>query len=184
MTQTMDSDLDVGRHCKQCNLRDFLPIACEHCKHNFCGSHIFEHACSSHPTTTTITNVTTREKSSCFLCPRLSISTCANCAKFVCPVHRFHSGCVPPTIPSTPPSVATKAGNPEARALLAKHFPVKTKPAVTAAKGSENPHIQQIKFKHNAIPLVINDASIPIRERIHFKVLFGSLERIFWCPKV
>lgn len=178
----MDSDLDVGRHCKQCNLKDFLPIFCQYCQQNFCRTHIFEHSgCNSRSISTPVAK-SSGESLSCAFCSQSSILTCTNCLKFVCPSHRFHDGCNPPIVQSASPTATEK--NLAAHALLAKHFPPKPNPPVVVMKKSQDPRIQLMKMRHKAIPLVPKDLSTASTERIHFTVICGSQEKIFWCRKV
>jgi predicted nucleic acid binding AN1-type Zn finger protein len=40
---------DLGKHCKECNTQDYLPIICDQCKFYFCKDHysIGKHKCIS-----------------------------------------------------------------------------------------------------------------------------------------
>lgn len=39
--------IDLGKHCRVCNTKDFLPFKCEFCGYFFCKEHRTEHACTS-----------------------------------------------------------------------------------------------------------------------------------------
>lgn len=38
---------DLGKHCRVCNTKDFLPFKCDFCNYFFCKEHRTEHACTS-----------------------------------------------------------------------------------------------------------------------------------------
>ncbi|GJJ09379.1 hypothetical protein Clacol_003601 [Clathrus columnatus] len=122
------------------------------------------------------------EKLLCSFCSQRSILTCINCMKCICSLHRFHESCSPATIPSN--IITAKTRNPEARALLAKHFPPSQKPKPTmiqVTKSTKGSGVHLMRMKHRAIPLVTGDVSTAMKDRIHFKVVLGPQEEIFWC---
>ena len=38
---------DLGKHCRVCNTKDFLPFKCDFCNYFFCKEHRTEHTCTS-----------------------------------------------------------------------------------------------------------------------------------------
>jgi AN1-type zinc finger protein 1 len=103
-------DANIGKHCKICKRKDYLPFECEHCNEWHCSEHrsYLHHECSNaphqKPTKPTIPDkikiTKTKKSKKCIKCkePQIVPNKCTICNHTVCMMHRYRDQhrCIPP----------------------------------------------------------------------------------------
>ena len=83
-------EIEIGKHCNECNQLDYLPFLCNNCKKFFCVEHRKNHICIPSKKPKKLKKTTRIINEPCFFnkCKKSKIQRCKLCGKDYCIDHR------------------------------------------------------------------------------------------------
>ncbi|PVF98857.1 hypothetical protein CPB86DRAFT_784298 [Serendipita vermifera] len=198
-----------NKHCgfDGCYTVDFLPVTCNLCAKEFCGSHFTpdQHGCPSESTGSDHVESNQNQRIHCAFpgclnsTPYFNIerqgqetvsppNACPGCQKVFCLTHRHtsHHECSgAPNAEPTGPSKSQLMAQQAIKNAKAAGGTVKVAPTTNPAKAKKAAAVQLMVMRRKAEPANPRDATadVPVDQRLFVTVTHGPTEKILWTRK-